>query len=267
MNDISVKSKSQKIVIIENTESFGKQICDTLTKDGYNNVFLFKSGEEGIKGIYDILPHLILLDVVLPDTDGYHVLEKKQAEPLLANIPLFLLSADGVAINMHNIPQGSVTEVIISLHARAIDILNKINEYFGYESSISAESKNSSTNKSKLLWVEDDKLIGTILAKKMINSGFDLVHAKNGEEAMISLANRKPDVIIIDLILPGMNGFEILQKIKDDETMKGLPRIVLSNLSKSSDIEKAKSLGANKFLVKASTSLDQIIAEIKELCK
>lgn len=263
-----VGSKAQKIVIIESTTSFGQQIFDALKADGYTDIYLFKNGEEGLKGIYDVLPHLVLLDIVLPDTDGYSVLEKKQQEPLLAKIPVFLMSMQGVAINMRNIPPNSVSEVIISLDTKSVDILQKINDFFGYGSNtISDNQKTVSSNKIKLLWIEDDKLIGTILEKKLVSSGFDVVHVKDGEEALNSLYNRKPDVVVVDLILPGMNGFEILQKIKDDENLKNIPRMVLSNLSKVSDIDKAKSLGAKKFLVKASTSLDQVVVEIKDLCK
>jgi len=265
-NDI--EPKSEKIVVIESTTTFGQQICDDLKKDGYKNVYLYKNGEEGLKGIFDILPHLVLLDIVLPDIDGYQVLAKKQAEPLLVKIPVFLLSMQGVAINMRNIPPYSVSEVIISLNTKTIDIIQKVNDLFGHGlSQISDNKKIVSADRKKLLWIEDDKLIGTILAKKLMSSGFDLVHVKDGEEAFNSLTLRIPDVIVVDLILPGMNGFEILEKIKSNDNLKNIPCMVLSNLSKVSDIDRAKSLGVQKYLVKASTSLDQVIVEIKELCK
>jgi CheY-like chemotaxis protein len=264
----NVEPKSEKIVVIESTSTFGQQICDDLKNDGYSNVSLFKTGEEGLKAIIDQLPHLILLDVVLPDMDGYEVLARKQEEPLLAKIPVFLLSMQGVAINMRNIPPYSVSEVIISLNTKTVDITQKVNDFLGHGSTeIASEAKPPSSDKKKLLWVEDDKLIGTILAKKIVSSGFDLVHVKDGEEALNSLMGRIPDVIIVDLILPGLNGFEILEKIKNDDRFKNVPTMVLSNLSKVSDIDRAKSLGAKKFLVKASTSLDQVIVEIKDLCK
>ncbi len=260
--------KSQRIVVIESSESFGRQICADLKANGYKDVYYFKNGDEGFKGIIDTLPHLVLLDVSLSDSDGYQVLVKKQEEPLLSKIPVFLLSIQGVAINMRNIPSDSVSEVIITLNAKTVDIIQKVDEFFGYGSvQISNSSKQSSSDKKKLLWVEDDKLIGTILAKKLISSGFDLIHVKDGEGALGSLESRIPDVIIVDLILPGLNGFEILEKIKNDDRFKSIPTMVLSNLSKVSDIDKAKFLGAKKFLVKASTSLDQVIVEIKDLCR
>lgn len=270
--------KQEKILIIEGDGAFGEKVVEALKQDGYANAFLVKNGTEGLKSIYDILPHIILLDITLPGMDGYQILAQKQAEQLLAKIPVFLISTQGVPINMRNVPAGAVAEFMMSLHVNPEDIVVKVDRYLGHESSrpgggsagpvsASTASGGGSADKKKVLWVEDDKLIGTILAKKLITSGFDLYHAKNGEEALETLKTVKPDGIVVDLILPGMSGFDILQRVKMDPGLQHIPSMVLSNLSKPSDIEKAKVLGAKKFLVKAATSLDQIVFEVKELCK
>ncbi len=260
--------KQEKILIIEADVSVGESLQNTLKQAGYN-VFLTKTGSEGLKGVFDILPHLVILDTDIPEMDGYEILEKKQAEPLLAKIPVFLMSTQGVAINMRRVPPGSVAEFLMALHANPEDILAKVNSHFSHKLA-EVEVKNPvitypDSSKKKILWVEDDKLIGTILAKKLLSSGFDLFHAKNGEEALESLKNATPDAIVVDLLLPGMSGFDILQQIQMDEKLKKIPSMVLSNLSKPSDIDKAKLLGAKKFLVKAAASLDQIVLEVKEL--
>ena len=75
------------------------------------------------------------------------------------------------------------------------------------------------------------------------------------------------DIFILDIMLPEMSGFDILQKIKMNENLRGVPVIILSNLSKQGDIERAKMLGANKYIVKAAASLDEIIHEIGLLIK
>lgn len=260
--------KKEKILIIEGDGDFGESVSAVLKKDGYTT-FLVKNGTDAMKMIVDILPHLILLDVVLPGTDGYEILEKKQAEPLLTKIPVFLLSTQGVPINMRRVPQNSVADYLMALHVSPQEVLDKVNRYFNHETSVAPVSAPATAEgpKKKLLWVEDDKLIGTILAKKLVSSGFDLFHAKNGEEALEALKSSIPDMVVVDLMLPGMSGFDILQKMQMDPQTKKIPSMVLSNLSKPSDIEKAKMLGAKKFLVKAATSLDQIVDEIKGLNK
>ncbi len=260
---MSSGSKKEKILVIEGETAFGGRVVEALKKEGYS-ASLAADGTTGLKLIYDTLPHLILVDVVLPGMDGYQILEKKQAETLLAKIPVFLLSTQGVPINMARVPQGAVREFILDLHADTREIIRRVNRLFGYPDSSAEESTGT---KKKLVWVEDDKLIGTILSKKLIASGFDLFHAKNGQDALQYLSENVPDAIVLDLLMPGMSGFDILQKVKADPRLKTVPSMILSNLNKQSDIERAKVLGAQKFLVKAAASLDQIVQEVRDLCK
>nr|MDQ2933189.1 response regulator [bacterium] len=216
----------------------------------------------GLQALYDALPHMILVNVILPDMDGYEILQKKAAEPLLVKIPVLLISTQGTPINMQKVPQGAVTEFIFGLHADTSEILNKVNKTFGYETVV---GETGPVNKKKVVWMEDDKLIETILKKKFIASGFDLYHVKDGAEALEVLKTTTPDVVVLDLMVPGINGFELLQKIKMDPRLKKVPTMILSNLNKQSDIDRAKMLGADKFLVKAAASLDQIVEEVRAM--
>ena len=269
-------SKRDKILIIEGHVVFGQQVAELLTNEGFETI-LVKNGVEAMKMIYDKLPRLIILNSILPDTDSYEILEKKNAEPLLKKIPVFLVSTQGMPINMRRIPQGSVSEFVLSFKADATELVDKVKNYFAGtikvdgaaakgNPSIAARPTANSGEKKKLLWIEDDKLITTILTKKFISSGFDLIHVINGEEALQSLETSMPDVIVLDLLLPGMGGLDIMQKIDMNPKYKKIPIMILSNLDKQSDRDKAKMLGAKKFLVKAGTSLDQIVEEIKEMC-
>jgi CheY-like chemotaxis protein len=261
---MSATPKKEKILVIEGEAAFGGRVVEALKKEGYI-ASLATDGTAGLKLIYDTLPHLILVDLVLPGMDGYQILEKKHSEPLLTKIPVFLLSTQGVPINMARVPQGAVKEYILDLHADTHEIVKRVNGLFGY--AMSDETSGASGAKKKIVWVEDDKLIGTILGKKLLASGFDLMHAKNGQEALQYLSENVPDAIVLDLLMPGMSGFDILQKVKMDPRLKNVPSMILSNLNKQSDIERAKVLGAQKFLVKAAASLDQIVEEVRDLSK
>ncbi len=266
-------SKKEKILIIESDAKFGGALSDAFKKLGYAAVTVANDGASGLKAVFDDIPHAIILGVALPGDESYQIIIKKQAEPMLAKIPLYFISTQGLPINMTMVPQGAVTEYIISLHASPAEIAGKVDAKLGYSQapapaeSATPQAAANASSKKKLLWVEDDKLIGSILAKKLSSSGFELFHAKNGEEAIEGIKSFMPDAIVLDLVLPGMSGFDILQKIRSDSRFKSVPAMILSNLSKQSDIEKAKSLGAQKFLVKASVSLDQIVEEVRGLSK
>ena len=114
----------------------------------------------------------------------------------------------------------------------------------------------------KILWVEDDVFLSDIITKKLSKYNPTVLHAKNGDEVFAILKTDKPDVVVLDILLPGIDGFEILKQIKADANTKALPVVLLSNLNQKSDIEKGAMLGAKKFLVKALLTPDEIMEEV-----
>ncbi len=111
--------------------------------------------------------------------------------------------------------------------------------------------------------VEDDKFLRELLASKLIAEGYAVETAVDGKEALEKLPTVKADVILLDLILPDVNGFEILEKIKASPEHKETPVIVLSNLDQKEDLEKAKKLGAADFMIKANFALSEIVSKIR----
>ena len=117
------------------------------------------------------------------------------------------------------------------------------------------------------MWVEDDKFLSDIIARKLSLQGCALVHATEGEEALKLLQSENPDLILLDILLSGIDGFEILKRIKENPKTKHIPVILLSNLGQKSDVDKGKALGAARFLIKATVTLDEIVEEIKRVLK
>lgn len=121
--------------------------------------------------------------------------------------------------------------------------------------------------KKKIIWVEDDKLLGALLAQKITAAGFDLYCATSGADglkALEELSGKLPDLIMVDLLLPDMSGFDILEKLQKDARFSRIPCIVLSNLGKIADQERAEKLGAKRYLIKALYSLNQIVDEVRK---
>jgi CheY-like chemotaxis protein len=120
----------------------------------------------------------------------------------------------------------------------------------------------------RILLVEDDNFLSELLSKKLVENGATVARAANGEEAInIIKANPKFNLILLDLMLPKIGGFEVMEAINADEKVKGTPIIILSNLGQKNDVEKGVSLGAKKFLVKAILSLDEIVDAVSEIIK
>lgn len=116
----------------------------------------------------------------------------------------------------------------------------------------------------KVLLVEDDKFLRKVLEKKIINKGFEVSSAVDGEEALEKLILDKPDIILLDIILPKKSGFTFLENIKKDPNFKDIPVLILSNLGQDEDIKKGLELGAKEYFVKAKVSLEEVINKLSE---
>ncbi|MCC2630604.1 MAG: hypothetical protein K0S38_413 [Candidatus Paceibacter sp.] len=117
----------------------------------------------------------------------------------------------------------------------------------------------------KVLVVEDDTFLQGLIGQGLTKKGYALFIAKDDIEAFAHLDVDIPDVILLDIVLPGLSGFEILEKLKATEKTKGIKVIMLSNLSHQDDIDKAYKLGAAAYLVKSNTSPAEITATIEKV--
>jgi DNA-binding response OmpR family regulator len=119
----------------------------------------------------------------------------------------------------------------------------------------------------KILLIEDDKFLRTVLERKLTKEGFEFISAVDGDEALEKIITYKPDIILLDIILPKKSGFLVLENIKKDPELKKVPVIIISNLGQEEDVKKGLSLGALEYFVKAKISLDDVVKKIKEYAK
>lgn len=123
------------------------------------------------------------------------------------------------------------------------------------------------SEKNKIVVVEDDHVLNKTLSEYLINEGYQIKSALDGEEGLKLILQEKPDLILLDIILPKKDGYEILKSIKVDDSTKKIPVVLLTNLGSLSDVEKALNLGATTYMVKADYKLEEILAKIKELLR
>ena len=121
------------------------------------------------------------------------------------------------------------------------------------------------TNKTTILVIEDDQFLRDLIFKKLEKEGFKVEMAIDGQEGFNKIAELKPSLVLLDIILPIMDGFEVLKKIRShsDQAIQKIPIVLLSNLGQDTDVEKGKSLGANDYLVKAAFTTDEIVEKVK----
>jgi DNA-binding response OmpR family regulator len=120
----------------------------------------------------------------------------------------------------------------------------------------------------KILFIEDEPVLQKTFGEILRQEGYEIIPALDGEIGL-RLANppageKKPDLILLDLILPKVHGLEVLKKLKEDEATKDIPVIILTNREEIGDVDKAIELGATTYLVKADYSLEEVVEKIKK---
>ena len=119
---------------------------------------------------------------------------------------------------------------------------------------------------AKILLVDDDQLLVRMFQKKLQNDGYDVETADDGEDGLAKIVLSKPDLIVSDIMMPKMNGLEMMKKLKESKETDHIPVILLTNIDSSeADIEKGLELGAVTYLVKASTGPAAVISKVKEI--
>ena len=116
----------------------------------------------------------------------------------------------------------------------------------------------------KILFIEDESALQKTLGEILKQEGYEVTPALNGEVGLRMAKDKKPDLILLDLILPKIHGIEVLKKLKEDKETKEIPVIVLTNLGEIKDVEKAIELGATTYLVKAEYSLEEVAEKIRK---
>jgi DNA-binding response OmpR family regulator len=127
-------------------------------------------------------------------------------------------------------------------------------------------SKNQSSGR-RVLIIEDDRFLRELIARKLADEGFDPSEAGEGEEGLKRVKEEKPDLVLLDLILPSIDGFEVLSRMKEDPKLASIPVIILSNLGQREEVERGLKLGAIDYLIKAHFTPGEIIEKIKNALK
>jgi DNA-binding response OmpR family regulator len=119
----------------------------------------------------------------------------------------------------------------------------------------------------KILFIEDESALQETFGALLAGEGYEVIRALDGQSGLRLAKSEKPDLILLDLILPKMNGFEALEGIKKDDETKDIPVIILTNLESAGDVQKAIEFGAKDYLIKANYKMKEVLEKIKSALK
>jgi len=119
----------------------------------------------------------------------------------------------------------------------------------------------------KILIVEDDKFVRELISHKLTEEKFEVSSAKDGEEGVAKVESEKPDLVLLDLILPGIDGFEVISRIRKNPDIESMPIVILSNLGEKNDVDRGIKLGANDYMIKAHFTPKEIVEKVRGILK
>jgi len=128
-------------------------------------------------------------------------------------------------------------------------------------------SKKNDNSKINILIVEDDVFLANIYKTKFTMEGFNIIAADNGEQGLKEALKKKPQLILLDILLPKTDGFTVLNKLKAEATVKDIPVILLTNLGQKDDVEKGLEMGAVDYLIKAHFKPSEVVEKVREVLK
>lgn len=268
---------SIKILIIEDDQVLSDVLHRKLVREGYE-VFTAKDGEEGIQKVQEIQPDIILLDIIMPKKDGFEVLDQLRKDKVAA--PIIIISNSGQSVEISKAialgakdylvkaefdPEEVVLKVkkVLNTVGKNIDSHAEVGEHQN-QLKIPDEKLNHDPNAKTILIVEDDQFLRNLCIRKLQKEGFNVLYAVDGEEGLRKIQEEKPDLVLLDILLPGLNGFDVVTAAKNNNELSAIPIILLSNLGDKSDVNKGLSLGADDYLIKAHFTPGEIVDKVRE---
>jgi len=219
-----------------------------------------RSGEEALRQIVTAKPNLILLDVMLPGIDGFETCRQLKNNPATVEIPvIFLTALAETADRVTGFEAGGADyitkpfdfkEVAVRVNTRLT--IQKLQRRLRPKSSFvaSEEKKVTDEEKATILIVDDDSMTLQLLVGYLNGLGFKTIGVQSGEEAIEQVGDTRPDLILLDVLMPGIDGFETCQQLKSNPITKEIPVIFMTALTEMTDKVRAFKAGGADYITK-----------------
>lgn len=256
----------KRILIIEDDELLGDLLLQNLKVAGYE-CELSRDGQKGFNRMVEWVPDLVISDLFLPTLNGFEILSQKRLNINIATIPIIILTNSLRPTSSGSIENLGATDFMVKSDVTQGEILKRVKNILDKKTDMNQDQSQTQTDVlegKKILVVEDDKFLGSILVSRLVGKKVDAIYANSGESAVEELKKQVPDIVLLDLLLPGIDGFEVLRQIRANPMTEKVPVMILSNYNQMKDKEKAESMGA-MFLVKALVNPDDIIGQVRNM--
>jgi CheY-like chemotaxis protein len=242
------------LLIIDDNVMNSDILSRRLSREGYE-VLVERDGRDGLDILADHHVDLILLDILMPGMDGYQVLQSLKEDPRTRAIPVIMLTA------VHEIES-----VIRCLELGVDDYLTKPFNIPFVKSRIAAvlhgrperdgEGRETGSGpKRHILIIDDNAMNQDMLSRRLERDDYEVLTASSGREGLDTIAKQDVDLVLLDILMPEMDGYQVLRTMKEDESTRRLPVIMLTAVSDVESVKRCIDLGADDYLIKPFNSV------------
>ncbi len=261
------------IAIIEDEEILRHVLAKKFEQEGFT-VLQAADGLAGLELIQSQKLDVILLDIVMPKMNGFDVLKQLPVDPKAP--PVLVIANSGQPVEIDRAMNLGARTYLVKAQNTPAQIVEKVKSVLHIAPTSTPEAPSKATprdlrdaNGARILLIEDDQFLRELMTTKLKREGFDVLIAVDGREGASMIQTERPQLVLLDIILPGLDGFSVLQQTRtsSDPKVATIPIVLLSNLGQDSDVQKGRQLGATDYLIKANLTIDEIIKKIRRYLK
>jgi signal transduction histidine kinase/CheY-like chemotaxis protein len=244
----AASGRTNRVLVIDDDPTVRDLMRRYLSREGFD-VVTAQDGAEGMALARELEPSVITLDIMMPGTDGWAVLQLLKADPKVANIPVIMISIldeqqKGIALGASGylskpIDRNQLAALLMHFKSRAAG--------------------------SRVLVIEDDDVTRTMMGRMLRGEGWEVAEAANGREGLERVAAARPDLILLDLMMPEMDGFEFLSRLRRDADHGHIPVIIVTAADLTEDDRARLNGGVSYILEKSAFEQDELLGQIRRL--
>lgn len=246
-----------KLIYLFEDEPTLAAILQAKLKTGGYEVAHAINGAQGLELIKRKAPDLLILNVRMPVMSGLDVLAVLRNNEQFKRLPVIVVSNSASEEEAKALKELGVQDYLIKTDFEPGELIRKVDAYFSEQGGTSQKEEEKS-----VLLVEDDAALREIVSRQLVRAGFKVSVATEGEEALKEIGKQRPHLILLDLLLPGMSGFELLKRLRENASTKDTPVIILSNFAEKEDMELGKQYGVHDYLAKTSFFPEDIVGKV-----
>jgi len=252
--EIKKPETGAKILVVEDNEAAVIQVRKVLESEGYK-VDVVRGGQEALEYVKQTIPEGIILDLMMPEIDGFEVLEKIRGDKTTAKIPILVLTAkDLTPEDLNKLSHNNIQQLIQKGDVDRRNLLFKTRLMLNTKPGVKPETQYQVPKTKypvpKTILVIEDNPDNMITIKAVLQNKYSILEATDGEEGLKKTLAESPDLVLLDISLPKMDGFTVVQKIKENKEVSHIPVIALTARVMKGDREKILEAGCNDYIAK-----------------